>query len=170
MHTDSMPPETQADLIEVVGPAPAPRTNNTLKLLDRVNLMQWMEIPENRDYIAKESDALAAGKATGDLKFDVTPANIGSIRKTLGIEKYKAPAPARAPDIDLVALAAKVAQHGIQLDPIADFNIPHLLTNLSAYLNLLVKRIDIIDGGCFSDQGIIADLRLRLEALESANN
>ena len=131
-------------------PPPKPkRAANTLTYSERANLEHWMQLPENADYVAKESDALAAGKATGDLKMDITASNIASMRKILGIEKLKPTPPAPPPNIDLIALHAQVQQHHAQLDPIAGVNIAEVLSNL---------------------RNSLAELKTRIDALESAHN
>lgn len=88
---------------------------NALKLMDRVRLIEWMQTPENTEYIAKNSDAEAADKACHDLGFPITPANITGIRTTLGIAKFKpekpaAPEPTASPDVDLIILHRQVQE------------------------------------------------------------
>ena len=128
-------------------PAAPKRTANTLTFTERANLQHWMGVSENTDYVANESDALAAGKATGDLKMDITAGNIASMRKILGIEKTKPvkPAPLPVHDIDLVALHAQVQQHHLQLDPIAGVNIAEVLSNLRNSLHEIKDRLDALE-------------------------
>lgn len=91
-------------------PPPPATTNggpqrNALKIMDRVALIAWMRLPENTEFVAKETDAAAAIKATTDLKIDITAGNIIGIRTNLGIKKFKPEKPADPPaDVDLASL------------------------------------------------------------------
>lgn len=178
-------PTAEPPLSPVPTPA-SPRTNNTLTFTERAALQHWMSVTENHVFVARESDTAAARKATHDFRamvkalpgaesdcepafpdITITAGNIASMRKILGIEKLKpqpAVALAKAGDIDLVALHAKVAQHDLQLDPIAGISLAEVLTALRDTLHALKERVDDID----TDR--IGTLRQRIEALESANN
>lgn len=124
------------------------RTNNTLTLKERVALLTWMDTPEHRAFVAKESDNDAAALATQDLDalghtFDVTHANIASIRKTLGIEKLKAAKPAPVPQVDLSALMERVQRHGAMIhDASVDARcMQDAITQLRARVDDLEKRL-----------------------------
>lgn len=142
------------------------RTANTLTFTERAALQNWMSQDENRAFVANESDVAAADKATLDLslmvtamagsesdckpafpRLIITPGNIASMRKILGIEKVKPvkPAPAPVHDIDLVALHAQVQQHHLQLDPIAGVNIAEVLSNLRNSLFGLENRVKSLE-------------------------
>lgn len=150
-------------------PSPTPdgpkRTANTLTFTERAALQNWMNQDENTAYVAHESDALAAGKATGDLKMDITAGNILSMRKILGIDKIKPAKPAMAPvhDIDLVALQAIVQQHQMQLAPIVGLNIAEALVNLRDSLVGIEKLVMEL-------RGPLEDLDQRLKSLEASND
>jgi hypothetical protein len=152
---DSQPPQTSPK-----------RTANTLTFTERAALQHWMSQPENRAFVANESDADAARQATQDLSLMVsavagsesdckpsfpdliiTPGNIASMRKILGIEKVKPTKTAPLPvhDIDLVALHAKVQEHGLLLDPLKDNDLPTILSNLRNSLVELENRVKSLE-------------------------
>jgi hypothetical protein len=111
----------------------AKRTANTLTFTERASLQFWMQQEVNQAYVANESDADAAVKATQDLAdkgIAVTAGNIAGMRKILRIDKVKKTPPPPAHDIDLVALQAQVQQHHLQLDTIAGLNLAEALVNL----------------------------------------
>lgn len=91
-------------------PPPPATTNgtpqrNALKIMDRLSLITWMQIPENKEYVEKQTDAEAAIRATNDLQIAITAGNIIGIRTNLGIKKFKPEKPADPPaDVDLAAL------------------------------------------------------------------
>jgi len=118
------------------------RTSNTLTFTERNQLQQWMQQPANTDLVALDSDTVAAKQASTDLALAITPGNIASMRKILGVEKIKPAKAAMVPahDIDLLALYARVEQHHLQLDPIAGISIAEVLTNLRDDLHALEKR------------------------------
>lgn len=126
------------------------RTANTLTFTERAALQAWMQQADNDAYVANESDADAAVKATLDLAdkgIIITAGNIASMRKILGIEKTKPvkPAPPPVHDIDLIALQAQVQQHHLQLDPIAGVNIAEVLSNLRNSLFGLENRVTSLE-------------------------
>ena len=91
---------------------------NALKFNERSKLSDWMKLPENTDFVAKNTDTTAAGKATHDLGFDISTGNIIGMRVTLGIAKFK-PAPTSAQaaqDTDLIALHQQLKEHGLQCE------------------------------------------------------
>lgn len=146
LHIPSNPPPTTANHSQPPQTSPK-RTANTLTYTERANLQSWMSVAENTAFVANESDALAAGKATGDLKMDITAGNIAGMRKILGIEKVKPvkPTPAPVHNIDLGALQAQVQQHHLQLDPIAGVNIAEVLSNLRNSLFELENRVKSLE-------------------------
>jgi hypothetical protein len=157
-----MTPSTELPLAESIAVAPgnvaaspsngsvaaAPRTNNTLKLKERVALMTWMETAENRKLVADDSDANAAAQATATLGFDVTPANIMSIRRVLGIEKTKPAAPPA--DLDLVTLHEKVQAIGIEVEKIkadgTDATIALLKNRVNWLIEVIANNFHILAG------------------------
>ena len=110
-----------------LAPAPSPSAEalpkdgpqrNALKFNERSKLSDWMKLPENTDFVAKNTDTTAAGKATHDLGFDISTGNIIGMRVTLGIAKFK-PAPTSAQaaqDTDLIALHQQLKEHGLQCE------------------------------------------------------
>jgi len=104
-------------------PASAPQSptpqRNALKFNDRSRLSEWMKLPENKDYVEKQTDAESAIRATNALQIAITPANITGMRLTLGIQKFK-PAPPEPPpaatDIDLIALQKQLTDQGLKLE------------------------------------------------------
>lgn len=92
---------------------------NALKFNDRSRLSDWMKLPENKDYVEKQTDAESAIRATNALQIAITPANITGMRVTLGIQKFK-PAPPEPPpattDIDLIALQKQLTDQGLKLE------------------------------------------------------
>ena len=97
---------------------PPPSARNTLHFTERSLLSDWMKRPENAAYVAKNTDATAAGKATHDLNFDISIGNIIGMRNTLGIEKFKPEKPAPLPGefalIDLIALQRRCDALGLE--------------------------------------------------------
>lgn len=143
---------------------PPRRTANTLTFTERAALQNWMQQPGVAVFVANESDPAASRQATNDLQqmvraapgdvnaceaafpgLIITPGNIASMRKILGIEKTKTAAVAKAKDIDLVALHARVQQHHLQLDPIAGLSLAEVLTNLRDSLHALEKRLTALE-------------------------
>lgn len=150
-------------------PAQPPATTNgspqrnALKLMDRVAIIAWMQIPENKEYVEKETDAAAALKATTDLKIEITPGNIVGIRNTLGIKKFKpAPAPSEASakdgqDVDLITLQKQLTTQGKEIETIKI----EATTTRDAY-NLLVSHVRYL-------QLIILQNSTRLTALPESS-
>lgn len=94
---------------DAANPKPTRAQPNHLTLKQSIELYRWMDRPDHREYVAKESDADTAAKASQELGFAITAPNILHIRKELGIQKIKpAKDPATAGDVDLVALHAQV--------------------------------------------------------------
>lgn len=111
---------------------------NALKIMDRVALIAWMRLPENTEFVAKETDAAAAIKATTDLKIDITAGNIIGIRTNLGIKKFKPEKPAAyAPlqDVDLAALQKQF--EAVKIDAANTREAYNLLVQHVRYLQLL---------------------------------
>jgi len=135
MHTDSMPPEPEAAV------TPARKDPNTLTLKERIALMEWCE--QHRDRCATDTDPELAAAASIGCAFIVTVGNISGMRRQLDITKRKPAAPAH--DIDLVALQARVAQHHLQLDPVAGINLAEALSNLRNTLHALEARLDTLE-------------------------
>ena len=125
---------------------------NTLTFTERAALQAWMNQPANTEFVANEADTQAAANAQLDLGFDITPGNIGSMRKILGIEKVKPLKPAPVHDIDLVALHAQVQQHHLQLGPISGLNLAEALIKLRDTLHKI--------------ETAVLQLRVPLEALD----
>lgn len=128
-------PETAPVNPDIVTPAlasaiaqePVKRTSNALTFLERQLLQHWMQQPDNAAYVAKESDASAAGKATLDIAeakpsecpLFITAGNIQSMRKLLGIEKIKLTKAPESPEliqIPLADLQARLSVHEERLD------------------------------------------------------
>lgn len=130
----AQPPDIVTPALDAaIAQSNAKRTANTLTFTERAALQFWMQQEVNEAYVANESDADAAAKATQDLAakgIAITSGNIAGMRKILRIEKVKKTPPPPAHDIDLVALHAQVQQHHLQLDPIAGINLAEALTNL----------------------------------------
>lgn len=122
-------------------PQPPKRTANTLTFTERAALQAWMNQPANTEFVANEADTQAAANAQLDLGFDITPGNIGSMRKILGIEKVKPLKPAPVHDIDLVALHAQVQQHHLQLGPISGLNLAEALIKLRDTLHKIETAV-----------------------------
>lgn len=119
-------------------PKTTKRTANALTFMERDALRQWMQQPDNIHLVAHESDTHAASEASrhfsqltkpattegGDSEpafpgLTITPANIASMRKLLGIEKVKPekPQPLQLPEgLSLVDLQARVQAHEERLD------------------------------------------------------
>lgn len=139
-------PVTWSDTSETSAPADKPqkRTANALTFMERDALRQWMQQSDNTHLVAHESDTHAAAEATryfsqltkpatteggdGEPAFPgltITPANIASMRKLLGIEKVKPekPQPLTLPEgVTLAGLQQEIAklnaaqiEQGIQL-------------------------------------------------------
>lgn len=103
--------ETPDQSSESASPTTSRRQANHLTLKQSVALYQWLDTPEHRAHVAKESDADTATLASKELGFPITAPNVLHIRTELGIQKIKPakdPAPALTGDIDLVALHAQV--------------------------------------------------------------
>jgi len=86
-------------------PEPRKRTANALNFLERDALRHWMLEPESTHLVAHGSDTEAATQASIALEnaftgLVITPGNVASMRKLLGIEKIKPekPQPAQLPD------------------------------------------------------------------------
>ncbi|MFZ2281861.1 MAG: hypothetical protein WAW39_28940 [Prosthecobacter sp.] len=91
-------------------PGTEPSTNgtpqrNALNFTDRSKLSEWMKLPENKEYVEKQTDAESAIRATNALQIAITAGNITGMRNTLGITKFKPEKPADPPaDVDLITL------------------------------------------------------------------
>lgn len=146
-----IPPAPPADLLtfpETTGNAPPATTNgspqrNALKFNDRTRLSDWMKLPENKEYVARQTDTDAAVKATSDLNQDptqpllnITTANITGMRNTLGISKFKPEKPAETPTVDLIALQKQLDAYGqqVQRQAIAADTIHDVLNLLIAHV------------------------------------
>jgi len=140
MHTSSAP--TELDLPETHAETPTPppgrprSTSNHLTLKQTSLLYIWLDQPENRDYVAKESDADTAIKAAEELGFPVSTGNITGTRRALEIAKIKPEKPAETPNVDLILLqkqldayGQQVLRHSIAADTIHDV------------LNLLIAHV-----------------------------
>lgn len=146
MHTASMPSEP--DLTLTGGPATAPglppkperKDPNNLTLKQRVRLMSWCE--EHRDLCTTETDVNLATAATASLGFTVSTGNITGMRRELDITKTK---PATPEALDLAALQAKVAEYGLQLEPLKDIKLHEVLTFLRDHLHNLDQRIKSLE-------------------------
>jgi hypothetical protein len=164
-HIPSDPPSTESTPSIPSTPAPK-RIANTLTFTERTALQNWMVQPDNTTFTALESDPDTARQATKDLGFDITPGNIASMRKILGIEKVKPTKPEPTPthpDIDLVALHAQVQQHHLQLDPIAGVNIAEVLVNLRDSLHKLETTV-------LQLRGPLEEHDQRLKSLEASSD
>ncbi len=73
--------------------SPPKRASNHLTRMQNADLIVWMRQEENTAFVAKESDRDAAIKASADLGFPLTPANITGTRNALKIEKLRPAAP-----------------------------------------------------------------------------
>ena len=137
--TPSAPP------VELPGiPVKIPQ-RNALKFNERTKLSVWLNTDDMRDRAAKESDATLATEATEALGFDVTAANITSMRVNLGIAKAKPekPAPAAAGDVDVVLLFQQVQSLNIQNEQLkirAD-GTDALIATLRAHIHYMEKII-----------------------------
>lgn len=146
MHSASMPPET--DLTLTGDPATAPglppkperKDPNNLTLKQRVALMNWCE--ENRERCTTDTDGTLATAATASLGFTVSTGNLTGMRRELDITKTK---PATPEALDLAALQAKVAEYGLQLDPIKDIKLHEVLTAIRDHLHDLDKRVKSLE-------------------------
>lgn len=128
-----LPPQsTEPDLFK---PAAETTKRNTLSIVERAKLLTWLD--ENRALCPVNSDAELAPIAAEKLGFTVSPSNIRTIREALKIPRC-APPP---PDTDLAALAAKVAEHDIQLGPLKANSLPAMLTALRDTIHRLELRI-----------------------------
>lgn len=118
MHTASQPPELELPTIEAPTPPKAPRAQtNHLTLKQNSLLYIWLDQPENREYVAKNSDNETAIRATNALNFLVTVGNIAGTRHALEIKKIKPePPPSPAQDTDLIALHQQLKEHGLQCE------------------------------------------------------
>lgn len=160
MHTDSMPPEP--DLLNqstgirdipansdsdqpsstIVNapqepsatstPLPPSGHRNSLKFSERTKLSLFLDTPDLRARAAKESDTLIATAATAALHFEVTPANITSMRRELGIEKLK---PERSSPSEALAQDEQIAL------------LTHRLENTTTLVHLLsghISRLEVL--------------------------
>jgi hypothetical protein len=124
-----------------------PRHSNSLTYAERSKLQAWMDMPENTQFVANNSDALAAGKATGELQMDITAGNIAGMRKVLGIDKTKPAKTEPAHDIDLVALHALVQEHHLQLEPLKNNTLAGILSGLRNSIHAIEQQIATISNG-----------------------
>jgi hypothetical protein len=146
-----------------IRPITQKRTANTLTFTERAALQTWMSQPANTAFVANEADTQAAANAQLDIGFDITPGNIGSMRKILGIRKLKPHKPAPVHDIDLVALHAQVQQHHLQLGPISGLNLAEALINLRDTLHKLETIV-------LQLRGPLEDLDQRVKSLEATDD
>lgn len=127
-------------------PPPPATTNggpqrNALKIMDRVALIAWMRLPENTEFVAKETDAAAAIKATTDLKIDITAGNIIGIRTNLDIKKFKPEKPANPPaDVDLASLQKQF--EAVKIDAA---NTTEVINTLVAHVKFLLTLVPLSD-------------------------
>lgn len=146
MHTSSAPteldlpatPDTTLTLAETPTPPPGrPRaTSNHLTLKQTSLLYIWLDQAENRDYVAKESDADTAIKAAEELGFPVSTGNITGTRKALEIAKIKPEKPAETPNVDLITLQQQLRVQGQEIETIKI----EAASTREAY-NLLVQHV-----------------------------
>ncbi|MBN8422858.1 MAG: hypothetical protein J0L73_28375 [Verrucomicrobia bacterium] len=134
--TPSAPP------VELPGsPVKVPQ-RNALKFNERTKLSVWLNTDDMRARAAKESDATLATEATEALGFDVTAANITSMRVNLGIAKAKPEKPAPdAGDVDVVLLFQQVQALNIQNEQLkirAD-GTDALIATLRAHIHYMEK-------------------------------
>jgi len=147
MHTSSAPAELDLPATPGTAVAPAeslttppgrPRaTSNHLTLKQTSLLYIWLDQAENRDYVAKESDADTAIKAAEELGFPVSTGNITGTRKALEIAKIKPEKPADPPaDVDLITLQQQLRAQGQEIEAIKID-----ATNTRDAYNLLVAHV-----------------------------
>jgi len=140
MHTSSAP--TEIDLPSTAAEAPTtppgrPRTTSNHLTLKQTSLLYiWLDQAENRDYVAKESDADTAIKAAEELGFPVSTGNITGTRKALEIAKIKPEKPAETPTVDLILLQKQLDAYGqqVQRQAIAADTIHDVLNLLIAHV------------------------------------
>lgn len=111
------------DLLTPTAPASIPTAEsspqrNVLKFNERTKLSLWLNTDDMRARAAKDSDATLAADAAQTLGFDVTAANITSMRANLGIAKAKPekPAPADPGEVDLITLQQKITAQGLEIE------------------------------------------------------
>lgn len=128
---------------------PTPRrTANTLTYHERKALENWMQQPDNALFVAHESDADAARQASKDLTPTIiTPGNIGSMRKLLGLEKAKPekPQPPALPEgLTLADLQARVQDHEERIDAmhVHATGMKATLAELHRALHLVIATLD----------------------------
>jgi hypothetical protein len=146
MHTSSAPAELDLPATPDTPAAPAESpttppgrtrsTSNHLTLKQTSLLYIWLDQPENRDYVAKESDADTAIKAAEELGFPVSTGNITGTRKALEIAKIKPEKPAETPNVDLILLQKQLDTYGqqVQRQAIAADTIHDVLNLLIAHV------------------------------------
>ena len=108
--------EASAPPAELPGMPVKDPQRNVLKFNERTKLSLWLNTDDMRARAAKESDATLATEATQALGFDVTAANIASMRVNLGITKAKPEKPASTEENWLDTLQKKVAAQGIEIE------------------------------------------------------
>lgn len=144
--------------VQTSGSVPKRAATNHLTLKQTSLLYIWLDQPENRDYVAKESDADTAIRATNALQFAVSPGNITGTRKALGILKFKPEKPADPPaDVDLITLQKQLTTQGKEIETIKI----EARTTRDAY-NLLVSHVRYL-------QLIILQNSTRLTALPESS-
>lgn len=127
-------------------PPPPAATNgtpqrNALNFTDRSKLSDWMKIPENREYVEKQTDAEAAIRATNALQIAITAGNITGMRNTLGITKFKPEKPADPPaDVDLAALQKQF--DAVKIDAA---NTTEVINTLVAHVKFLLTIVPLSD-------------------------
>lgn len=152
-------------------PASPKRTANALTFRERQALQTWMSQPDNTHFVAHESDTDAARQATQDLRLivkgvdgdykpvfpdlTITPANIGSMRKLLGIEKVKPekPAPLQLPDgLTLADLQARIQAHEERLDDlrVQAAGIKDLINMLHKHLKEVIEHVQTLTPGVYT--------------------
>jgi hypothetical protein len=105
-----------------------------------------MKLPENKEYVAKETDTDAAVKAAVDLNQDptqpllnITTANITGMRNTLGIPKFKPEKPADPPaTVDLATLQKQFEATKIEANSTRE--VVNQLISHVRYLQLVILQ------------------------------